>query len=160
MKKGLIIVVSWMLVLFSMLVIFAFSSEDGEKSAKTSEGVTDVVLKPVPPEKKTPELVKKVNISIRKIAHFSAFAMLSFFTLNAFNLTFKKHLLIFSFISLGTTAIYAVFDEIHQKFVGGRVMSFIDVLIDSLGALFGILCYLFLIFIIFKIKNRKKHSVE
>ena len=156
MKNKIIIAVSWVLVIFSMVIIFAFSSEDSNKSAQTSGTVTDVVLKPVAPEHKTPELVKKVNFSVRKLAHFSAFAMLGFFTVNAFNMTFKKRLFIFSIISFFTTVLYAVFDEIHQKFVSGRVMSIKDVIIDSCGAIFGILLYLLILLIIKKVKNRKK----
>lgn len=69
---------------------------------------------------------------IRKLAHFSEYlilAVLTYFVLKDYQLK-RKALCIILFCVL-----YAISDEIHQYFVPGRVMSFIDVLIDSLGAL-------------------------
>jgi VanZ family protein len=49
--------------------------------------------------------------------------------------------------------LYAVADELHQLFVPGRAASPVDVLIDTGGALLGILLFALLRFLI-----RKKRS--
>ena len=65
-----------------------------------------------------------------------------FFAKNAlFN---KKKVLLTLIIGL----LYAISDEIHQGFVPDRMMDIMDVLVDSLGILFGVL--------IIKWKSRKK----
>lgn len=75
---------------------------------------------------------------VRKTAHFTEYAILgSLFFLNLRNtpLGLIKHPLatsiLFSFL-------YACTDEIHQIFVPGRSAQFRDILIDTLGASFGI----------------------
>ena len=52
--------------------------------------------------------------------------------------------------------IYAATDELHQKFVAGRGPSIRDVMIDSMGALFGIMVFMLIILMIEKIKNKTK----
>ena len=52
-------------------------------------------------------------------------------------------------IALPFSVLYAASDEVHQLFVDGRAGSAVDVLIDSGGALFGILLAV-LAFLIFK----------
>ena len=56
-------------------------------------------------------------------------------------------------ISLLTGVLYAISDEVHQSFVPGRGPSVQDVLIDSLGVIFGILVVIGVIKIY---KNLKK----
>ena len=51
---------------------------------------------------------------------------------------------------------YAATDELHQKFVAGRGPSIRDVMIDSMGALFGIMVLMLIILMIEKIKNKTK----
>ena len=50
---------------------------------------------------------------------------------------------------------YASTDEIHQMFVAGRGPSVRDVLIDSIGAFFGVLVFFFISYLISKIKLNK-----
>jgi VanZ family protein len=54
-----------------------------------------------------------------------------------FNITLKKILL----FSILICFLYACSDEIHQNFVVGRDGNFFDVIIDSIGYLFGIFLY-------------------
>lgn len=76
---------------------------------------------------------------VRKTAHFTEYAILgalfylNFRQLPKLNSRPKKILLpiVFSFL-------YACTDELHQIFVPGRSAQFRDVLIDTLGASFGI----------------------
>ena len=52
------------------------------------------------------------------------------------------------------TFIYACIDEIHQLFIPGRGSQIRDVLIDSIGAIMGLI----FINLIFMLKNRIKES--
>lgn len=73
---------------------------------------------------------------IRKLAHFSEFGLLGLISyINSKEYFEKNHVL----YSLAFSALYATSDEIHQIFVYGRYCSFIDVLIDTCGALCAIL---------------------
>ena len=54
--------------------------------------------------------------------------------INTYNIKKKNKILIALLLGI----VYAISDEIHQMFSGGRTASPIDVCIDSCGVLFGI----------------------
>ena len=59
------------------------------------------------------------------------------------------------------TAVYAATDEIHQLFVAGRAGRFSDVVIDSAGALLGVLVFAFLVRIVKRIQRKRlKRAME
>ena len=72
------------------------------------------------------------DLVLRKIAHAAEFAVLGFLLLRAAG---------GPQVALGLGIAYAVSDEIHQHFVPGRLGSPIDVLIDSVGVLAGVLAW-------------------
>lgn len=115
------------------VIIFLFSSQPGVESAKISS-----------------------NLLLRKLGHFSEYAILGLFTFAYFSNIFKtgKEKIQFRttfFISFLFCFSYAVSDEFHQTFVVGRDGNFIDVLVDSGGVLFGgIISYILLFLKIFK----------
>ena len=98
------------------------------------------------------------NLFIRKLGHFSEYAILGFFAFAYFSNIFQigkekiqfKMTLFTSFLFCFS---YAVSDEFHQTFVLGRDGNFIDVLIDSGGVLFGIIISVILFFV--KILKKK-----
>ena len=94
-----------------MLLIFWFSSQ----VAQDSQGMSDRLLAMI-------EHMFPVTRSIDMMRY------LEFQLKNAYILGFIWSVL------------YACSDEFHQLFVPGRSGQFIDVCIDSSGALFGILC--------------------
>lgn len=69
---------------------------------------------------------------LRKLAHFLEYAVLYFLLWKTTEDVPKRER-----IALALTILYAVSDEMHQGFVHGRVMSVIDVLIDTAGGVFG-----------------------
>lgn len=116
MKKRIFFIV---LSILLMAMIFYFSDMPAAQS--------NAVSKP---------MAKSVGLSnseIRKIAHFVCFACLSGSLYGLFN-TFKK-IRFPKVAAFLTTVLYAVTDEFHQSFVPGRDCGFLDVLIDSSGAL-------------------------
>lgn len=135
-------IIAWTLVVLWMCVIFSFSAQEATTSKKTS-GKTLVKIasaiskdfKKLPPKKKA-EKVEPYQTAIRKVAHLTEYAVLGILSYIAF-LQHKKRKLIFSATTL--CMLYAISDEIHQLFVKGRACRWYDVLIDTGGALIGIM---------------------
>lgn len=76
---------------------------------------------------------------LRKIAHFLEYTILCILFFRGFrqttNVTLAKALI----FSVLLTIAYAASDELHQTFVSGRSGKPFDVMIDGLGAFFGLL---------------------
>jgi len=73
---------------------------------------------------------------LRKVFHIFEFFILNLFLLKGFAKN-KKDNILFTLISI----LFAISDEIHQFFVLNRVASVFDVLIDTVGILFGYIIY-------------------
>lgn len=156
MRNKIILVISWLCVAITMVMIFSFSAQNAEESSETSSTVIENVLGVVmPKEEITPEVVKKYQFPFRKVAHFGIYMLLGFCLANAFDNTIKKKWYISYPSALLAGALYAISDEWHQNFSDGRGPSAIDVLIDSSGALLGILIFIGFVYLYNYIKARK-----
>lgn len=131
MNKKIIYII---FTLFSMLLIFNFSNENNTSSNNLSKGLIDKSIKVYENITKTKidnrKVIKKINYPVRKVAHYTIYLLLGFSIYNLLLLTNIKYKEITTII-LGT--LYALTDEFHQLFIGGRTGQFIDVLIDMLG---------------------------
>lgn len=124
--------------LFCFMVIYLFSNQDGSQSHELSNGVLDKIAEGM-------QLVfgKALNnidtdYWIRKLAHFGIYFILGIFlTIFAMSFSGSFRIKLLSIILVG--GLYAITDEIHQKFIPGRTASAKDVLIDSIGVLAGAL---------------------
>lgn len=140
MKKfiKLLLLITW------MFIIFCFSAQDSNESKNTSN---QVIIKTVEfikqeqlsePEKEN--IIEKFILPVRKSAHFFSYFILGILITmllkDYYNITITTFIyaLIFCFI-------YACTDEIHQLFVPGRAGQFLDVLIDTTGAIISISLY-------------------
>ncbi len=72
------------------------------------------------------------DLALRKLAHLTEYAILGALLLRATRRPW---------LALGLAALYAVSDEVHQHFVEGRHGAPLDVAIDTVGALAGILAW-------------------
>ena len=141
-------------VLAVMAAIYGFSSQNGEESGALSARVTAVVIRFVRSDydelgaKEQSLLFDRTLHVVRKAAHFSEFAVLGFFLLGHFRaLALKTALRRPTPCAAVTGFLYAVSDELHQSFVGGRSPGLLDVGIDSAGVLFGILVMALLLYL-------------
>lgn len=155
MKKiGLIILFIW------IGIIFMFSSEKGDYSKKTSIKAFSTGVSIL--EKFTNN---KINYDdkyieshikiIRKCAHVFEYFILSILITILLSVLFplKKYLYLTSiFISV----LFASIDEFHQLFVPGRTGRVVDVFIDSIGIILGVLTCYFIHYLIEKIKLKKE----
>ena len=136
------------LILLNMAMIFHFSAASKEESGEHSAGVTRLVMRLLYPdfEELAPETQQAVmqgaHKFVRKAAHFCEFALLGLLSagLMLFISRYLKRLRVYLtwFSPIIFTLLYAIFDEVHQKF-SGRGSRATDVLIDFSGALCGIL---------------------
>ncbi|MBQ7352939.1 MAG: VanZ family protein [Clostridia bacterium] len=157
-NKKIIVVLSWLTVVISMLMIFSLSMQNAETSGETSKSQVESILNAfLGKENVTEEMVQSFQLPMRKIAHFGIYMLLGYALSNAISLTFSIK---YSAMSIFGAFVYANFDEyIVQNISDGRGPSFIDVLIDTSGAIVGFLLYLTLIFLNNRIKARKKQQV-
>lgn len=97
---------------------------------------------------------KFVEFLLRKAAHFMSYfvlgASLYFGLRNQIKLRYLAGIL-FWLATIGLAAL----DEFHQAITGGRTASVVDVMLDGLGALVGILVVFLVSLLIKKIKQRK-----
>ena len=125
-------------------VIFSFSLQSGEVSGDLSGSVLEALLGFfMPGVLESPEKLELFHLILRKCAHFTEFmilGVLSSIALKYMQIGYK------SIIGLGYCVLIASLDETLQLFVSGRAGRVQDVLIDSAGALAGIV----VVFICFK----------
>lgn len=147
-------------VLLWMGVIFVFSAQTGAISGGTSGRILKVFIGIFYPnfDSLSPDLQSSImsvwHTVIRKVAHFSEYAVLAALSANAIRTYNLSRALKFA-IPVGVGFLYAVSDEIHQLFVADRAGSPKDVLIDTSGALFGTLVFFLIYFICVKVKKKK-----
>ena len=131
------------LVIMWMTVIFCFSNRDGNESSADSSKVGRFLCEVFVKDYDSldtisqKEKIRDIDMIVRKTAHAVEYAILSILILGAVcdeTLKLKNSLLAW----MGAT-VYAVTDEFHQLFVPGRAGRVLDVLIDSTGAIVGII---------------------
>ncbi len=81
-----------------------------------------------------------------KALHFAAYALLSILFFRAYRTTrIKAHVKTVMLLSILSSALYGISDEIHQHFVPYRHADFLDVLADILGSISGVYFYRFIL---------------
>lgn len=138
------IVIKIFIILLCMINIFSFSNDSGVESTKKSDSVILNIYYKFHKNKlsstEEEKLISKYVKVVRKTAHIFIYFILGFTLcslLFEFNINLKRILL----FSILICFLYACSDEIHQSFIPGRNGSFLDVIIDSIGYLFGIFLY-------------------
>lgn len=136
----------FILTIATFITIFIFSNQNGEESGATSRGFTKAIIEAFPitkslDEGRKAELIENVQTIVRKLAHFSIYTVLGINLMgfvNTYDRLGQKDKIL---ITILVGVIYAISDELHQMFSGGRTPAIGDVCIDSLGLLFGLMIY-------------------
>ena len=135
-KKICLRIVFTILLLITFIIIFLFSNQNGENSSNLSQGfIYNILNKFTNNTLLIEEIIIKIEPIIRKIAHFSIYALVGVWSMclmETFDVNQKKKIGISTLIGF----LYSCTDEIHQLFISERSGSVIDVLIDTLGTLF------------------------
>ncbi len=139
-------ILAWILFLLWLVVIFFFSSQNGQSSSDLSNGLLNFLEEFT----RLPLTNEFFSFLIRKLAHFTEYLILGILSCNLVkqyrSLNKMEYLAILLFCIT-----YAISDEVHQMFVNGRSPQVFDVFVDSLGSSVGI----FLIYIMTKVKKNK-----
>ncbi|MDD6811925.1 MAG: VanZ family protein [Lachnospiraceae bacterium] len=152
------------LALFWMCIIFSFSAQEKEESSEVSEAIsyrmvssTGILFHLHLDEEQVQKIAAAIENSVRKTAHMAEFgilAVLLYIWLGKWPYTTGRK----SVMSATFAVFYAASDEIHQLFVPGRAGMVKDVLIDSIGAVLGILVFLGVKKCISFLWNRRKYK--
>lgn len=140
--------IAGILALFWMCVIFSFSAQEKEESGEVSEAFsyrmvssTGILFHLNLDEEQLREIANAIEHTVRKVAHMTEYGILSilfYIWLGKWQFAVSKR----SIMAIVLAALYAVSDELHQLFVPGRAGRFSDVIIDSIGAILGVLVFL------------------
>ena len=95
------------------------------------------------------------NLIFRKFAHAGAYLVLSIFVLSLSLQIRNKIDIKFAILTVFCCFLYACTDEYHQLFVDGRTGQFLDVGIDTIGAIIGTAIF-YIVYKIFKNKTIEK----
>lgn len=150
-------IISAFLSVLCMVAIFCFSSENGGDSSDTSGSFTRFAVEHFIPDFEDYSPAEQADIMadtdhiIRKTAHFSIYTALGLLI----SCTIGKRRLISK--GSGTAVLicflYACSDELHQYFVPERSCRFTDILIDTAGAMTGIIISIIALKLLIKEKN-------
>ena len=144
------IIIYGVLVIAWMILVFAFSGQNGVKSKSTSGYITERIVKiviKVKPDLEPKKIKEDIDFVVRKMAHFSVYfvgGIVIFNFLSIFSMRLRSAILLT--IILGS--LYAISDEMHQLFIFERAGQIRDVFIDSAGVIIATL-------LIGKIKEEK-----
>lgn len=154
------------LALFWMCVIFAFSAQEKEESSEVSEAIsyrmvssTGLLFHLHLDEEQLREIAAAIENTVRKAAHMTEYGILSilfYIWLGKWQFRVRRRAL----LAIAFAALYAVSDEIHQLFVPGRAGMVRDVVIDSMGSVFGIFIFLGVKKCISFLWNRRRSKAE
>lgn len=138
------ILLSLLLVIAVMGMIYGFSAQTGAQSGAMSGQITRWVLNLIVPgfgdfsAEKQEAIRSTVSFLVRKLAHFSEYALLGFSLMLHIAQIQKKIMVRLPWLwAWGVGTLYAASDEFHQSFVAGRGPSVRDVMIDSAGVIAG-----------------------
>lgn len=152
-----------------MAMIFSFSSQNADSSSSESLMVTRQFLCALRDvfhlswsQAELSRYIEQSEFFVRKTAHFTEYALLgiSWFLPVQAHAGKKLSLRACALISLGISAAYAASDEFHQSFIPGRSPQVRDVLIDSTGALTGILLVILALHLLQRWKRQRKPSQQ
>jgi VanZ family protein len=131
----------WLPVLIWMFLIFSASADSN--SGPTSSRLIGPVVRFFFPEI-SPENLDQIVFVVRKAAHVSEYAVLSWLLARAFMKpgtppgAWSRKAAVFAWL---IAALYSSSDEFHQSFVPNREARSSDVLIDSAGAALGVVVF-------------------
>lgn len=79
---------------------------------------------------------------IDKLLHFFAYAVLGALFLRAYKtLQIRNNLKLLIILSVLSSSLYGISDELHQYFVSSRSAEWMDILADIFGSIFGVFIY-------------------
>ena len=138
---------SIILLLVWMILIFVMSSFDVNESSNQSGFIANLIASIFKINN-----VKLLVLFIRKMAHFFEYFVLGILMLKVI-ISYNKY----EYLAYIFSILYAISDEVHQLFVSGRSCQLMDILIDIIGSILGIIIFKY--FINWKRLNKKTEKM-
>ena len=168
MKKAIIIIILLAVAVSWMFLIYKLSDMNTQNSNGKSMDIIGMFIEDTleitneygithstPSEAKIERASNLINAPMRKVMHASVYLVLAFFIILFLNVIFNNnHYWIALILALILCIGFAVLDEYHQTFVGGRTGQVMDVVIDTAGAVAGTMLYTSY-YIVYKMGYRK-----
>ncbi len=150
MKRVIICILLWTLVIGWMCFIFSMSAQPAEVSKKTSGNTLEKIYQVSHDdtdsscEQKEEEFVEDNQSIIRRAAHFGIFTVLGILISCAALYTFTYWSLKYV-MPFAVAVLYPIVDELYQISVPGRAFEWKDLGLDILGGVLGCI-FVYLIF--------------
>ncbi|MGN0186053.1 MAG: VanZ family protein [Aristaeellaceae bacterium] len=151
-RKALRLILFWALAVGWIAVLFFFSGQNAAESGRLSGALADFVRGIFPFNRIPPDQLEHV---LRKLAHFSIFALEGFLLCLALTESFRDKTAGAALSVIVCTAL-AAGNELHQMFSEGRSCEGRDMLIDTGGALLGVAVAILLLWFL----RRRKRAPE
>lgn len=135
-KMSFRLIFNYVLVVAWMAMIFLFSHQGQEVSSGQSMGIVRAI-----------QDTWQVGVSetvVRKSAHAIIYMVLGMLVANLIRDYVPRYRRV-AVWSLAIVFLYAISDELHQYFVGGRSGQVSDVVLDTVGGLVGVLLIVYII---------------
>lgn len=150
------------LLLALYMIIFGFSAQDGEASGSISRLISErcvEFINNISGRHWSAVFMEKAaeyfEHPIRKLAHLSEYACMGILVYVIWSQWLRKGRKIF-LLTVLWVFVSAAADEFHQLFVPGRYCSLMDVFLDTIGGIFGMLVCMAFRKIYLKHKGKKK----
>ena len=155
MKKAIKIILLFALAAGWMVCIYKLSGMNSSNSNGKSADILSIIIADAldvtndygitnshPSDAKIERASALMNTPMRKVMHASVYLVLAFFLMILLNIiSDHKYYLLTILIALILCVTFAITDEYHQTFVTGRTGQIMDVIIDSIGAVVGLIFY-------------------
>ena len=153
-KQRVLALVTLIPLILISTVIFRFSAQTGEQSTKVSNGLTVRLLSLFMDvselsDEELETLLTSLRHKIRKTAHILEYAAFGFFLELHLCTWLKKLPWLWGLV---VSVLYGFSDELHQHFVGERIMQVKDVGFDLFGAALGIGAYTLLALLVRRLR--------
>ena len=156
MNKTIKIILLFILAIVWMICIYKLSSMNSNNSNGKSTGILSIFIEDAlditneygitnshPSDEKIERISLLINTPMRKVMHASVYFVLSFFLMILLNILLEHKKIWITIILTSLLCIFfAIGDEYHQTFVDGRTGQTIDIVIDTIGSVLGLLFYL------------------
>ena len=147
----------WLITLALLLMMFGFSAQEGTQSGSISGKIARPITDSLAQRQGLTgqaywKLYAQVDFAVRKTAHFLEYMLLGLLLTLLLD-SYRAH-----WLSWAGCTLYAATDEIHQLFVAGRTGKWQDVLLDSSGALAGLLLAMFMLWLIRRRRAKKQST--
>lgn len=158
--------VSGTLLMLLYLMIFSFSEQDGEESGSLSQMISEkcAELINILSGRRWSEAVvaawaEYFEHPVRKMAHFMEYACMGTLVYVLWSQWMRQGKRLYGLTVLWVF-LSAMGDEIHQLFVPGRFGSLADVLLDTSGGAFGMLCCIMVYWLYRRRRQRRQPALR